>query len=105
MESKQLNYSDDNKSEPTQTKITDFFRKRKVYGYCNKTCSWHCLICGENMGPNNPRQLCGKTYCHNPPFILNDEDTISQHSNKKQREIIPSTSTSDYEVDLSDDDK
>jgi len=23
-----------------------------------------CLICGEDMGPNNPRQLCGKTHCY-----------------------------------------
>lgn len=24
-----------------------------------------CVECGEDMGPNNPRQLCGKTYCKN----------------------------------------
>ena len=24
-----------------------------------------CMICKEDMGPNNPRQLCGKTYCTN----------------------------------------
>jgi len=22
-----------------------------------------CMICGINMGDDNPRQLCGKTYC------------------------------------------
>jgi hypothetical protein len=22
-----------------------------------------CMICGVNMGDDNPRQLCGKTYC------------------------------------------
>lgn len=22
-----------------------------------------CVLCGENMGENNPRQLCYKTYC------------------------------------------
>ena len=22
-----------------------------------------CVICGSDMGPNNPRQLCGKTMC------------------------------------------
>jgi hypothetical protein len=22
-----------------------------------------CVICGIDMGPNNPRQLCGKTMC------------------------------------------
>ena len=24
-----------------------------------------CMECGEDMGPQNPRQLCGKTYCRN----------------------------------------
>ena len=37
----------------------------KVYGYNEKTGNWHCLDCGENMGNNNPRQLCGKSYCYN----------------------------------------
>ena len=23
----------------------------------------YCMECGEDMGPQNPRQLCGKTYC------------------------------------------
>ena len=23
-----------------------------------------CLECNEDMGRTNPRQLCGKTYCH-----------------------------------------
>jgi len=23
----------------------------------------YCIECGEDMGPQNPRQLCGKTYC------------------------------------------
>ena len=25
-----------------------------------------CLECGVDMGPQNPRQLCGKTYCRSP---------------------------------------
>ena len=25
----------------------------------------YCVECGVNMGPNNPRQLCGKWRCHN----------------------------------------
>jgi len=24
-----------------------------------------CVKCGVDMGPQNPRQLCGKTVCHN----------------------------------------
>ena len=64
-----------NKYETTQTKITDFFKSQlhppkeksksnKVYGYCKKTGSWHCTECGQDMGSQNPRQLCGKTYCY-----------------------------------------
>ncbi len=49
----------------TQTKITDYFKKEKVYGYNPKTDEWHCLVCGESMGSNNPRQLCKKTWCPN----------------------------------------
>jgi hypothetical protein len=54
-----------NTTEVKQTKITDYFSKKseKVYGYCNKTGSWHCTSCGANLGPNNPRLLCCKTYC------------------------------------------
>lgn len=41
-------------------------KKIKVYGgYNPETDSWHCLECGDDMGPNNPRQLCGKYFCYN----------------------------------------
>ena len=65
-----------------QTLITDYFKKNDqiiyipindeiieaisepiVYGFNDKTNSWHCLECGADMGPSNPRQLCGKTRC------------------------------------------
>lgn len=46
-----------------QTLITDFYKKKIIFGFNKKTNSWHCLNCGIDMGPNNPRQLCGKTYC------------------------------------------
>ncbi len=42
--------------------------KLLVYGYNPQTDSWHCLECGEDMGKNNPRQLCGKIYCYNKYF-------------------------------------
>ena len=60
--------------------ITDFFQNKntqvkrqkktesqeeKVYGYNEKTDSWHCTECGIDMGSINPRQLCGKIYCEN----------------------------------------
>ena len=53
-----------------QTLITDYFFKeeKKVFGLNPKTNSWHCIECGINMGPQNPRQLCGKTVCLNNAF-------------------------------------
>lgn len=69
------------KQSNSQTLITDYFKKRKnindydfitnkknkikVYGFNPETDSWHCLECGDDMGRNNPRQLCGKYYCYN----------------------------------------
>lgn len=49
-----------------QTKITEFYKKNtKVItkGQHPVTKSWHCIECGEDMGINNPRQLCGKYKC------------------------------------------
>jgi hypothetical protein len=50
-----------------QTLMTDYFKKEKkrVFGYNSETESWHCLVCGVDMGKMNPRQLCRKTYCEN----------------------------------------
>ena len=30
--------------------------------------TWYCLECGEDMGPGNPRQLCGKWQCDALPL-------------------------------------
>ncbi len=61
-----------------QKLITDYFSKNKsnndsnpnqiipkIYGYNESNGHWHCTECGEDMGPNNPRQLCGKNRCYN----------------------------------------
>jgi hypothetical protein len=47
-----------------QTLITDYYKPIKIFGYNAITQMWHCLQCGINMGKNNSRQLCGKTYCY-----------------------------------------
>jgi len=39
-----------------QTKITDYYKVKKPNDN-------YCLECGISMGPNNPRQLCGKSVC------------------------------------------
>ena len=46
-----------------QTKITDYYKVKKTYGYNVKTGDWHCTVCGISMGRGNPRQLCSKSYC------------------------------------------
>jgi hypothetical protein len=33
-----------------------------------------CIVCGINMGDNNPRQLCGKTYCYMDDYVSSDND-------------------------------
>uniref|UniRef100_A0A6C0ADF5 Uncharacterized protein n=1 Tax=viral metagenome TaxID=1070528 RepID=A0A6C0ADF5_9ZZZZ len=37
----------------------DFFKN--YYNENNNSC--YCTICGIDIGKNNPRQLCEKTYC------------------------------------------
>lgn len=46
----------------------------KNYGYNEENNCWYCTYCGEFMGENNPRQLCGKTYCHNEYLFTENED-------------------------------
>jgi len=43
-----------------------------------------CIECGVDMGDCNPRQLCGKLYCRNPPLL---EEESSEQS--RQLEPIP----------------
>ena len=42
-----------------------------------------CMECGIDMGPNNPRQLCGKTECLYPP-----KDTQSKTTQPKKKRKI-----------------
>lgn len=41
--------------QTTQTLITHYFLKKVKSNYC--------VECGIDMGPQNPRQLCGKYQC------------------------------------------
>lgn len=62
----QLNNASNTVNQPKiQTLITDYYQIEKTYGFSNKTNSWHCLVCGDDMGSMNPRQLCGKSKCYN----------------------------------------
>src|SRR5581483_11541893 len=44
----------------------------KIYGYNEENNCWYCTSCGEFMGENNPRQLCGKHFCHNEYLFIDD---------------------------------
>jgi hypothetical protein len=36
-----------------------------------------CIECGIDMGPMNPRQLCGKWQCLNNTYIFEDDEKIN----------------------------
>jgi hypothetical protein len=61
-----------------QTLITEFYKpilEKKVIiikGYNILTDSWHCIICGQDLGPTNPRQFCRKTYCEYDNFYIDN---------------------------------
>lgn len=35
-----------------------------------------CIECGVDMGRSNPRQLCGKTFCHDLDLESDGEDSL-----------------------------
>lgn len=59
-----------------------------------------CIECGIDMGPLNPRQLCGKLYCLNEAFIgLSDdeEEAESPQPDKTKKEKRTSNNTTTTE--------
>jgi len=52
-------------------------KEEKVKGYNKETGEWHCIICGQNMGKENSRQLCEKWMC---PY--EDEEIISNQTSE-----------------------
>ena len=47
-----------------------------------------CMECGIDMGPNNPRQLCGKTECLYPPKDPQSKTTHSEYTQPKKKQKI-----------------
>lgn len=48
-----------------QTLITDYYKPvKKTKKYKTFQFEWKCLECGDFLGYDNPRQLCGKSYCY-----------------------------------------
>lgn len=69
----------------------------KVLGYNIETNSWHCTMCGDDMGEHNPRQLCGKYYCRNFTHCSSKRkplDTISTSDNPDKKLCSPSSKAS-----------
>ena len=67
-----------------------------------------CIECGVDMGPQNPRQLCGKIYCLNDAFInLSDnEDTFITDDEETSNDNKDNTFTQnilDYKLEEDED--
>ena len=61
-----------NKKEKVKEKVKEKEEKEeKIKGYNKHTDEWHCIICGQNMGKENSRQLCGKWIC---PYEVDMQD-------------------------------
>ena len=43
--------------------------------YTNQEYKNLCVECGVDMGYCNPRQYCGKTYCVNEKYEINETNT------------------------------
>jgi hypothetical protein len=60
-------------------------------GYNPETDSWHCTVCGVDMGSMNPRQLCMKTYCENEIADSKSVRPILPQPMRRTRTIIAPT--------------
>ncbi len=65
--------------------FTEIHDRVENYAYWNqeedKKYKNLCITCGEDMGPQNPRQLCGKSFCLNKDFISDISSDCSDISN------------------------
>lgn len=58
---KRKNTEIDSNKQPLITSFFNFEKEKEK----EKELSWYCIECGVDMGPNNPRQFCGKYMCFN----------------------------------------
>ena len=42
---------------------TPVYRVHPKSGWDKEDRTFRCVVCGDNMGPDNSRQLCGKSHC------------------------------------------
>ena len=57
---KEENTKEENTKEENEYET---FRFHPLSGWDEENNTWRCIECGVSMGPNNPRQLCGKSRC------------------------------------------
>lgn len=50
--------------------------KYELDGYISDEIQNLCTICGRNLGAQNPRQLCGKTYCEDYDYSRGDPFSV-----------------------------
>ena len=55
-----------------------------------------CMLCGEDMGPQNPRQLCGKYYCRNAEV---EDDVIEVEDDDVEDDDVEDDDVEDDDVD------
>ena len=66
------------------------------YLQMHKDTTNYCVNCGSDMGRQNPRQLCGKTFCIN-------EDIVMQEDSDSDSDFKPCfTDTSESDITESD---
>lgn len=56
-------------------------------GYC-KLCTNYCVECGVDMGPCNPRQLCGKTVCLGYGSKITETSDSTEVSTEDLEELV-----------------
>ena len=64
-------HANENSENEENTELYDGYASESSSSVENMDISNLCVECGVDMGPNNPRQLCGKTYCCN--MLLNSK--------------------------------
>lgn len=62
-----------------------------------------CVACGIDMGPQNPRQFCGKTYCLEKGYDWEpqEHEEIQEIDSQKTEEMEPSPERETIIIDSS----
>ena len=68
--------TESSETESSETKVEDSIDAKSEESYeTNSSETNRCIICNVDMGPENPRQLCRKTWCPKE-FDENDSSDV-----------------------------